>query len=153
MDGIVVTHGDADHFPGLTEIHRLGEQRGAYKRLFIRPERVYHNGLVKRPTKDADRKNVPDLKLLGATKKLGRTDRDHGARENLLAHPREQMNEPFKRWRAALDAYEKRYAASHAPIRFRRLAQGDDDAFDFLREGEPLADRMKVEVSGPITRR
>ena len=54
VDCILVTHGDADHFLGLTEIHdsetdpRLEAQK--WKRLFIHPQRVYHNGLVKRPT-------------------------------------------------------------------------------------------------------
>src|SRR5258705_2200659 len=48
---ILVTHGDADHFLGLTQIHeseteaRLDSQ--PWKRLFIHPQRVYHNGLVK----------------------------------------------------------------------------------------------------------
>jgi beta-lactamase superfamily II metal-dependent hydrolase len=150
VDCILITHGDADHFLGLTEVQRSEKNDAPFKRLFMRPARVYHNGLVKRPSKDADGKNVPDVKLLGPTAKVAGRTVITGLVESLLDQPREQMNEPFKRWRAALDAYEKRYAASHAPIRFRRLAQGDDDAFDFLREGEPLADRMKVEVLGPI---
>ena len=41
------THGDADHFEGLTEIHSSESNKEPKKRLFIAPERVYHNGLVK----------------------------------------------------------------------------------------------------------
>jgi hypothetical protein len=57
----------ADHFSGLTKIHEsetLAEKR---KRLFIHPERIYHNGLVKRPSK-RNNKAVPDAELLGPTR-------------------------------------------------------------------------------------
>ncbi|WP_211114943.1 MBL fold metallo-hydrolase [Azospirillum brasilense] len=53
IDCILVTHGDADHFAGLTEIHKSEGNPEPRKRLFIAPQRVYHNGLVKRPSKDA----------------------------------------------------------------------------------------------------
>ena len=43
---MVVTHGDADHFAGLTEIHKT--ESAASKRVFIAPDRIFHNGLVKR---------------------------------------------------------------------------------------------------------
>jgi L-ascorbate metabolism protein UlaG (beta-lactamase superfamily) len=51
IDCILVTHGDADHFLGLTKIHESETlaRLPAWKRLFIHPQRVYHNGLVKRP--------------------------------------------------------------------------------------------------------
>lgn len=150
VDCVLVTHGDADHFLGLTEIHRSETNGEAFKRLFMRPVRVYHNGLVKRPSKDANGKKVPDVKMLGPTAKVGDQTVITGLVDSLLTVPKEQMNEPFKRWRAALDIYEKRYRAQHGPIQFRRLAQGDHAAFDFLKKDEPLADRMRIEVLGPL---
>jgi glyoxylase-like metal-dependent hydrolase (beta-lactamase superfamily II) len=51
IDAMVVTHGDADLFAGLSNIREPETEAGsaAHKRLFIHPERVFHNGLVKRP--------------------------------------------------------------------------------------------------------
>ena len=54
MAAIVVTHGDADHHAGLNFIRKSESypKAKAYKRLFIAPERFFHNGLVKAPDKD-----------------------------------------------------------------------------------------------------
>jgi beta-lactamase superfamily II metal-dependent hydrolase len=151
VDCILVSHGDADHFVGLTEIRRSEQLKAQpFKQLYIRPERVYHNGLVKRPSKDSNGKRVPDVKLLGPTELVDGREVVTGLVDNLLQFPTAQMNKPFQEWQAALAAYEKRYAVQQAPIEFRRLAQGDDQAFDFLKAGEPLATRMKVEVLGPL---
>ncbi len=150
VDCILVSHGDADHFLGLTEIHRSEQNDKLFKRLYIRPERVYHNGLVKRPSTDANGKKLPDVQLLGETELVNGRAVVIDLVDNLLQFPPAQMNKPFQEWRAALAVYEKRYAARHAPIEFRRLAQGDDQAFDFLKVGEPLAARMKGEVLGPL---
>lgn len=152
VDCIVVTHGDADHFLGLTEIHRSEgfEAPQLFKRLFMQPERVYHNGLVKRPSKDSNGKDVPEVKLLGPTKRVDGRPVITGLVDDLLKFPTKQMNQPFRQWQAALAAYEKRYAAGHGSIEFRRLAQGDDAAFEFIKAGEPLGSRMKFEVLGPL---
>jgi metallo-beta-lactamase superfamily protein len=140
---ILVTHGDADHFLGLTEIHRseTDERLPGHKRLFIHPRRVYHNGLVKRPS--AGRK---ETELLGRTREA--TDPATGKpvtvitglEEDLLAVPDAQMNKPFLAWKQALKAWRGRGA-----IRFRRLALGDHDAFDFLKD-----EGLEAEVLGPI---
>lgn len=61
IDCIVVSHGDADHFAGLVEIHKSETHPLPWKRLFIHPERVYHNGLVKRPS------SVSEAERLGQT--------------------------------------------------------------------------------------
>ena len=50
VECIVVTHGDADHFSGLVEIQESESHDLEFKRFFMRPRRVYHNGLVKRPS-------------------------------------------------------------------------------------------------------
>lgn len=140
IDCILVTHGDADHFLGLTEIYKSETFEGAaYKRLFIRPERVYHNGLVKRPTKVGGR-TLKETEMLGATVVAGGKTILTELESDLLAVPDEKMNQPFRQWKAALRAYSER-----GPIAFRRLAQGDHDAFDFLRD-----ENIDVQVLGPI---
>ena len=143
IDCILVTHGDADHFLGLVEIHRSEAEARlpAKKRLFVHPARVYHNGLVKRP-----RKGHKEAELLGRTRtvKDPATGKDvtllTGLEEDLLAVPDSEMNEPFLAWKQTLQAWRKRGA-----IRFRRLARGDDAAFDFLS-----SEGVTVEVLGPI---
>jgi len=44
IDAMVISHGDADHFAGLTEIRRSETNPRARKRLFAEPRRVFHNG-------------------------------------------------------------------------------------------------------------
>ncbi|HSK78627.1 MAG TPA: MBL fold metallo-hydrolase [Thermoanaerobaculia bacterium] len=139
IDCILVTHGDADHFAGLREIHDSESHETSWKQLYIRPHRVYHNGLVKRPSKE-NKKDVPDVRLLGPTEKLDGRDVIVGLESDLLAVPDSEMNLPFRRWKEALATYRQRYG----PIEFRRLQKGDDAAFDFLGDG------LKVEVLGPI---
>lgn len=137
IECILVTHGDADHFVGLVEIEESETHEVAWKRLFIRPKRVYHNGLVKRPS---------DVKEAAS---FGRTVTDDGTtivtelETDLLKVDEAKMNKPFRRWKKALKNFEKR-----GPIDFRRLAKGDDDAFDFLTD-----EGIKVEVLGPILTR
>jgi beta-lactamase superfamily II metal-dependent hydrolase len=149
IDCILVTHGDADHFLGLTKIHesekdpRLEVQK--WKRLFIHPQRVYHNGLVKRPAKKNGQR-LKETELLGATKKVNNPDTGKdvtiitGLESNLLNVADEEMNEPFKAWKAALQDYTQR-----GTITFRNLKIGDDDAFDFLAD-----ENIKIQVLGPI---
>jgi beta-lactamase superfamily II metal-dependent hydrolase len=139
IDCIVVTHGDADHFAGLPKILDSETNAVTRKRLFMQPERVYHNGIVKRPSKRNGR-TLPDSELLGPTRKV-----DDGlylvALENdLLAVPDEELNEPFKVWKNALAVYNKRKR-----IKFRRLQLGDQRAFEFFNEGD-----LRIEVLGPL---
>ena len=156
IDCIVVTHGDADHFLGLTEIHKSERdpklKNQPWKRLFIYPERVYHNGLVKRPGKLNGRK-LKDVEMLGATKTLTNPKKKKekvtiitGLVDDLLAFPATEMNAPFQKWQAALQTYNERAKTNgqKAPIEFRRLQKGDGDAFDFL------GDEIKVEVLAPL---
>jgi beta-lactamase superfamily II metal-dependent hydrolase len=141
IDAIVVTHGDADHFLGLTEISKSETNSRLVKRLFIRPQRVYHNGLVKRPSK-RDGERVPEGELLGATRP-GPDGRPVivDLAGDLLAVPDAEMNEPFREWKAALRSYADRYGSPE----FRRLQQGDDDAFDFLAD-----EGITIRVLGPL---
>lgn len=139
VDCILVSHGDADHFQGLTRIHQSETHDESFKRIFIHPARVYHNGLVKRPDSKGGRKRK-EVEMLGATQVVDGTTIITGLEEDLLAVPDAEMNEPFLAWKRALEAFSAR-----GPIEFRRLQKGDDDAFDFLAHED-----VKVEVLGPI---
>jgi beta-lactamase superfamily II metal-dependent hydrolase len=131
---ILVTHGDADHFAGLTEIHGSEQHTDRRKRVFIRPERVFHNGLVKRPG------SVPETRALGPTRRVDGKTVVTGLESDLLAVPDTEMNKPFRAWKRALRAF-----ADRGPIEFRRLAKGDDDAFAFLADED-----IRVQVLGPV---
>jgi beta-lactamase superfamily II metal-dependent hydrolase len=139
IDCILVTHGDADHFAGLPEIFRSETNKEKRKRLFIQPKRYYHNGIVKRPSK-RDGKRVPDVELLGATRKIGTQTFLTGLETDLLKVPDTEMNAPFKQWKEALKEYNKR-----AKIEFRRLQFGDDQAFSFFNQGD-----LRIDVLGPL---
>lgn len=140
IDCILVSHGDADHFAGLTEIHTSETNKSTFKRLFIHPRRVYHNGIVKRPTKQ-NGKTVKVTEQLGKTVTVGKDLVITGLEEDLLEVPDTEMNQFFLAWKNALKAFRKR-----GPITFRRIELGDDKEFDFLVE-----EGMKVEVLGPLT--
>jgi beta-lactamase superfamily II metal-dependent hydrolase len=139
IDCIVVSHGDADHFVGLTRIHDSETHPTKFKQLFIHPKRVYHNGLVKRPS-SKNGKRVKDVELLGKTADVDGELVITELAENLLDVPDDQMNEPFKDWKQALTAFRTRGA-----IKFKRLERGDTKAFDFLAD-----EGVKVEVLGPM---
>jgi beta-lactamase superfamily II metal-dependent hydrolase len=138
IDCILITHGDADHFSGLTKIHDSETLADKRKRLFIQPDRIYHNGLVKRPSRK-NNKAVPDAELLGPTKKIGKKVILIGLVDDLLEVPDEEMNTDFRAWKAALKDYNSR-----AAVTFRRLEFGDSGAFDFFNDGD-----LRIEVLGP----
>jgi beta-lactamase superfamily II metal-dependent hydrolase len=138
IEVIVVSHGDADHFAGLTRIQASEtENVTAHKRLFIHPKRVFHNGLVKRPD------SVPEDEMLGPTVPVGDRTIITGLETDLRNVPDDQMNSKFRAWKAALRAWSDR-----GPIEFRRLSRGDHDAFDCLADED-----IRVEVLGPILTR
>ena len=141
IDCILITHGDADHFAGLAEIQKSETMKEVRKRLFIRPLRVYHNGIVKRPEKK-DGKTVSDAKLLGATKKIGSDVILVDLATNLLEVPVSEMNRPFQSWKKVLQEYDRR-----SKIEFRRLELGDNDAFSFFNDA---ARNLKIDVLGPV---
>lgn len=141
VDCILVTHGDADHFSGLVELRKSeGLKKPGYPRLYIQPLRVYHNGLVKRPEKDGDRKRK-QTEMLGPTAEKDGKLYLTGLVQNLLTDvPEAEMNKPFQNWRKALQAYNQR-----ANITFERLAFGSDNAFDFFNQGD-----LQIECLGPM---
>lgn len=145
IECILVTHGDADHFLGLPKIlesETLDPKRPGdrLKRLFIQPKRVYHNGIVKGPTKK-NGKAVSQKDLLGPTKKVGNDLYLTRLVDDLTKVPDADMNGPFLTWKNALKTYNKR-----SKLTLRRLQFGDTDAFDFFN-----TDEMRIEVLGPLT--
>lgn len=148
IDCIVVSHGDADHFAGLSEIYKSETYNkpkkydASSKRLFIAPKRVYHNGLVKRSGKDKNNKPVPDVKLFGQTVSLNGDTIITNLVDNLLEVPDNEMNSLFKTWKKTLAAWNKR-----KKIEFKNLAFGDDHAFDFFNNDSI---GLSISVLGPI---
>lgn len=140
VECIIVTHGDADHFAGLTEIYESETNKEKRKRLFMQPKRVYHNGIVKRPSK-INKANVPEDELLGPTKKVDGQLFLVGLEDNLLKVADSEMNQPFRDWKQALSQYNSR-----SKVAFRRLQFGDSQAFDFFNTGN-----LRIEILGPLT--
>lgn len=139
IDAIVVTHGDADHFKGLPQILKSETNENPRKRLFMQPLRVFHNGIVKRPSEDAAGKRVPDQKLLGRTVKNNGSLYLTGLHDDLLQVDDSEMNTPFRAWKAALAEYKAFYGG----LEQQRLDHSSNGAFSFL-------DGVEVEVLGPI---
>ena len=141
---IIVTHGDADHFDGLNDIVRsesLPDDK-AKKRLFIHPKRIYHNGLVKGPTKDATGKTITDRNRFGRTVKENGKVLAIDLYDDPRKAPPEQLNTPFKRWAKSIDHWNTR-----GPIDVRRVAHGmnESDLFGFLHD-----EGIHVELQGPF---
>jgi hypothetical protein len=136
VDAIVVTHGDADHFAGLTEIFESETRRGLpdEKRLFIRPKKVLHNGIIKGP-------RSLKKEILGRTTDVGDTTFLVELAEDPRSVDEARMNDAFKDWKHALEGW-----AANGDVTVCRLERGMTDVFDFLRPGDPT-----VEVLGPIT--
>jgi len=104
------------------------------KRLFIKLLRVFHNGLVK----GASKKNPETIfgKTVNTTNGKAVVDLE----ENLIEVDSARLNRPFRSWVASLKYWNKR-----GEIKFNRLAFGNNEAFDFLKEEE-----IDVEVLDPI---
>lgn len=155
VDAMVITHGDADHFSGLNEL-RISETEAPTdaKKVFVAPKRIYHNGIVKRPGKDAATgKRRKDTEMFGQTTKVG----DELLITDLVDDIREvaggERNEPFEEWAQTIEAWDARtQKVTGAPIELRRIDHRADASFDFLTEGQPAGQPdIAVEVLGPIT--
>lgn len=137
VDAMIVTHGDADHFDGLNQISKSETHKLIRKRLFLYPKRIFHNGLVKGPSK------------LKADKIFGRTvpTRNGRAIVDLVDDVRTvdpaRLNTPFKRWIRSIKHWGR-----HGPIDIRRLAFGDKAELRFLKD-----EHIQVDVYGPIPKR
>jgi hypothetical protein len=144
VDAIIVTHGDADHFAGLTEIFNSENHPKQRKRLFLRPKRIFHNGIVKGPSSSQGRP-VPDTKILGKTEmhnnKLYLTELYNDLRE---VKP-ERLNRPFTSWVKAIKSWQTN-GQTNEPIKISRLQFGDDAQFSFLHD-----EGIEIKVLAPFT--
>ncbi len=127
-DAIVVTHGDADHFAGLTKILLTSRAGGE---LFATADRVYHNGLIKTGARGK--------KAFGETKKVGSDTFVVDLYNDLTKVADTKMSAGFRDWKKAL----KRLKEAN-PVKVARLEYGADDAFGFLDPD------IGVRVLGPV---
>src|SRR5262245_47420813 len=144
---LVVTHGDADHFEGLSRLvaasrRDVDEFPGSTRSTTATPkpvvtvDRIFHNGLVKRPGR------VGDKRLLGPVVKHNGASYATHLEQDLLQVPDAEMNASFLEWKSALAELKRR----NPDLKMKRLEYGDDQVFDFLKpEG------INIQVLGPIT--
>ena len=140
VDLMLVTHGDADHFDGLNDLVRSETDStiSDRKRIFVHPDRIYHNGLVKGPS------TLADADIFGATATLG-----GGALAVTALHddprqvPAAMRNRPFGRWCDSIDHW-----AAAGPITVKRIDRHmpAGPLFDFLD-----TTGVTVDLLGPDT--
>lgn len=131
---VIVTHGDADHFMGLTEL--LDATRNSNGDPMITADRVFHNGLVKVA-------NASGATAFGKSVKQDGKTYATELEDDLTKVPDSRMNSKFLAWKAALLKLKNK--AGKKPS-IERLQFGDDAKFDFLMDED-----IKVQVLGPIT--
>lgn len=130
---IVVTHGDADHFAGLTKV--LEASRGNDSPMVTAPL-VLHNGLVKRPSPKASSAKT----AFGATRVVDGVTYATALEDDPRKVAATEMNAPFKDWAAAL----ARLATFSPGLKVKRVGYGDDP-FASLQTG-----KLSIQVLGPI---
>lgn len=144
VDAVVVTHGDADHFAGLTEIFESQKHPKSRKQLFMRPKRIFHNGIVKGPSQKGG-KPVPDIEILGKTAIHNNKRYLTELVDDLLQIAPGKLNKPFASWINAIKGW-KNNGQTNDPIEIRRLEFGDDNQFAFLQ-----AEGIEIKVLAPFT--
>ena len=129
FDSIIVSHGDADHFSGLFEIPESESNSLKRKRVFLKTNNIYHNGLVKsgeRTLSKAFGKSVERNKIRYVT--------------DLWDDPRDAVSKSktFKKW----DNVINHILDSNGTI--KRLKFGDNEFDRHKRNG------IDIQVLGPI---
>ncbi len=147
VDAMIITHGDADHFEGLTKLRVSETDTRPGKAVFVAPRRIYHNGMVKRPGKDTTGKKRKDVEMFGATVQVSSDLYVSALVDDIAAVPAAQRNQPFNLWAETLAAWAPRtLAATGTAMISQRLDHMSTGAFDFLTD-----DDIAVELLGPIT--
>lgn len=131
---IIVTHGDADHFAGLTKL--VNATRSSNGDPMVTADRVFHNGLVKVSNASGATAFGKNVKADGKTYATELED-------DLTKVDDSRMNKPFKEWKAALLTLKNKEGKKP---KIKRLEYGDDNAFDFLAD-----EGIGLKVLGPIT--
>ena len=151
VDAIIITHGDADHFAGLTEIHKSENHSNKNKRLFIFPKRIFHNGIVKGRGR-IEGKPVKVEKIFGKTimheEKLYLID----LVDDLLNIDKNRLNASYIRWTNAIRTWNKRYQNRFDPITIKRLQYRDEDdgkINDNNNEFDFFDDQISIKIFGP----
>jgi len=140
VDLMLVTHGDADHFAGLSKLRESETDTRPGKAIFVAPRRYYHNGLVKRPD------SVPETNQFGATKQVQGLLFITALVDDPAQVPAADRNSFFDKWVDTLTAWQPRVQqVTGAGIERRRIDQTRGDAFDFLAQ-----EGVMIEVLGPI---
>ena len=104
VDLMLITHGDADHFSGLTHIKKSEtESLSDRKKIFIKPKRIYHNGLVKRPRTGTDGKKRKDQDMFGRTVKQNNKEFIVDLHDDPRAVDLSDRNRPFNKWIECID--------------------------------------------------
>jgi beta-lactamase superfamily II metal-dependent hydrolase len=135
VDAIVVTHGDADHVAGLVKVYASEKHETEYKRIFIHPERVLHNGLVKR-LESKDPKTA-----FGKTVTEGNRSYITDLIDDLTTLDASKVNKKFLAWIRVLAAWSKQ-----GKIKISRLSdKAGSGEFGFL-----LNEGLKVRILGPL---
>jgi beta-lactamase superfamily II metal-dependent hydrolase len=130
---IVITHGDADHFAGLT---RVVEGFRSADSPMVTARRVFHNGLVKRPSPTAGNAKT----AFGKSRVVDGVSYATQLEDDPRDLPASNLNAPFRDWAAALDRLKKHSSG----MKVQRVAYGDDP-FAFLNSG-----KLAIKVLGPI---
>ena len=107
-----------------------------------RAQRVYHNGIVKRPS-TSEEEEGPE-RLLGPTKKVGGETFLTGSRTTCSRSPDEEMNAPFKLWKKTLATYNERSRDRVSPAGSSATTTPSTSS---------TTDDLKIEVLGPLVDR
>jgi beta-lactamase superfamily II metal-dependent hydrolase len=130
---IVITHGDADHFAGLTRLVNAWRGKGSP---MVTTKLVLHNGLVKRPSPKASNAKT----AFGNSRVVDQVWYATELVDDPRAVPPASLNKPFKDWVAALTKLGKTVTG----LKVRRVGYGDDP-FKFLKTED-----LTLQVLGPI---